>query len=145
METSREDVGIAIRSAFLRKGTQQRFSLFVLVVLSIIFIYLETKVLSLIQINDCNLKSDTKFFFHDLLGRGGRSKNPQSGHFHPDIPRLFRAYGIREVKLSPQGHFFSPQEELNRDIQQMIAKLRKIFDEKRQDYGPQNFKGITTS
>ena len=42
METSREDVGIAIRSAFLRKGTQQRFSLFVLVVLSIIFIYLET-------------------------------------------------------------------------------------------------------
>ena len=30
MDTSREDVGIAIRSAFLRKGTQQRFSLFVL-------------------------------------------------------------------------------------------------------------------
>ena len=32
METSREDVGIAIRSAFLRKGTKQRFSLFALVV-----------------------------------------------------------------------------------------------------------------
>ena len=42
METSREDVGIAIRSAFLRKGTQQRFSLFVLVVFSAILIYLET-------------------------------------------------------------------------------------------------------
>ena len=42
METSREDVGIAIRSAFLRKGTQQRFSLFVLVVFSVILIYLET-------------------------------------------------------------------------------------------------------
>ena len=42
METSRDDVGIAIRSAFLRRGTQQRFSLFVLVILSIILIFLET-------------------------------------------------------------------------------------------------------
>ena len=30
MDTSRDDVGISIRSAFLRKGTQQRFSLFIL-------------------------------------------------------------------------------------------------------------------
>ena len=42
MDTSREDVGIAIRSAFLKRGTQQRFSLFVLVILSILFIFLET-------------------------------------------------------------------------------------------------------
>ena len=42
METSREDFGIALRSAFLRKGTQQRFSLFVLVLLSILFIFLDT-------------------------------------------------------------------------------------------------------
>ena len=42
METSREDVGIAVRSAFLRKGTQQRFSLFALVTLSIIFLFAET-------------------------------------------------------------------------------------------------------
>ena len=42
METSREDVGIVIRSAFLRKGTQQRFSLFALIVFSIILIYVET-------------------------------------------------------------------------------------------------------
>ena len=41
METSREDVGIAIRSAFLKKGTQQRFSLFALVVLSILFLIFE--------------------------------------------------------------------------------------------------------
>ena len=42
METSREDVGIAIRSAFLRRGTQQRFSLFVLIILSVILIFVET-------------------------------------------------------------------------------------------------------
>lgn len=42
MDTSREDVGIAIRSAFLSRGTKQRFSLFALVVLSVIFIFVET-------------------------------------------------------------------------------------------------------
>ena len=41
METNREDVGIVIRSAFLSKGTQQRFSLFALVVLSILFLIFE--------------------------------------------------------------------------------------------------------
>ena len=42
METSREDFGIAVRSAFLKKGTQQRFSLFALIIFSIILIYIET-------------------------------------------------------------------------------------------------------
>ena len=42
METNREDFGIAIRSAFLAKGTKQRFSLFVLIILSIIFLFAET-------------------------------------------------------------------------------------------------------
>ena len=42
METSREDVGIAIRSALLTKGSKQRFSLFILVILSIILLFIET-------------------------------------------------------------------------------------------------------
>ena len=42
METNREDVGILIRSAFLAKGTKQRFSLFVLIILSIILLFAET-------------------------------------------------------------------------------------------------------
>ena len=42
METNREDVGIAIRSAFLTKGSKQKFSLFALIVLSIIFLFVET-------------------------------------------------------------------------------------------------------
>ena len=42
MEASREDVAITIRSAFLRKGTQQRFSLFVLIIISCILIFLES-------------------------------------------------------------------------------------------------------
>ena len=42
MDTSREDVGIAIRSALIAKGTKQKFSLFALVVLSIVLISIET-------------------------------------------------------------------------------------------------------
>ena len=41
METSREDVSIAIRSAFLRRDTKQRFSLIILVVLSIALLVVE--------------------------------------------------------------------------------------------------------
>ena len=42
METSRDDFVIAIRSAFLKKGAQQKFSLLALLIVSIIFLTLET-------------------------------------------------------------------------------------------------------
>ena len=42
MDTNREDIGIAIRSALITKGTKQKFSLFALVVLSVILISIET-------------------------------------------------------------------------------------------------------
>ena len=41
MDTNRDDFGIAIRSAFLSRGTQQRFSLFVLLLIAIIFLLVE--------------------------------------------------------------------------------------------------------
>ena len=41
METGREDFGIAIRSAFLKKGTKQRFSLFALLILSVFLMFIE--------------------------------------------------------------------------------------------------------
>ena len=52
MDTSREDVGISIRSALLAKGSKQRFSLLALVLLSILFIFvesIETKPLNFIR------------------------------------------------------------------------------------------------
>ena len=42
MDTSRDDFGIALRSAFLAKGTKRRFSLFFFVVISVIIIFAET-------------------------------------------------------------------------------------------------------
>ena len=40
--TSRDDVGISIRSALLKKGTKQKFSLLALIILSVIFLFLES-------------------------------------------------------------------------------------------------------
>ena len=42
METSRDDVGIAIRSAFLTKGIKKKFSLLFLVIFSITLLFIET-------------------------------------------------------------------------------------------------------
>ena len=53
METSRDDFIIAIRSAFLKKGTQQRFSLLSLIFFCIIFLILGSlnfKVINYIKI-----------------------------------------------------------------------------------------------
>ena len=53
MESSRDDFVIALRSAFLRKGTQQRFSLLSLIFFSIIFLILGSfnfKVINYIKI-----------------------------------------------------------------------------------------------
>ena len=49
METSRDDFIIAIRSAFLKKGTQQRFSLLSLILFSIIFLILSSLNLKVID------------------------------------------------------------------------------------------------
>ena len=52
MDTSRGDVGIAIRSAFLGKGSKQKFSLIVLIIFSIALIFaerIETKPLNYIR------------------------------------------------------------------------------------------------
>ena len=52
METSRDDFIIAVRSAFLKKGAAQRFSLFVLIIISIILLsleYFKTKPLNIIR------------------------------------------------------------------------------------------------
>ena len=52
MVTNRDDVSIAIRSAFLKKETKQKFSLIALIIASFIFLYLdslENKPLNLIR------------------------------------------------------------------------------------------------
>ena len=85
METQRDDFGIAIRSAFLQKGARQRFSLFALIVISVILLFVErfeNKPLSAFRafVNDgiyrgsYILSIPNKFFFY--------YKNIVSNHFN---------------------------------------------------------------
>ena len=63
MEPSRDDFVIAIRSAFLRKGTQQRFSLLTLILFSIIFLVLGNFNFKVINFNKAIIKEVIYFFF----------------------------------------------------------------------------------
>ena len=61
METSRDDFVIAIRSAFLKKGTQQRFSLLSLILFSIIFLVLGSYNSKIINFNKTIIKEIVYF------------------------------------------------------------------------------------
>jgi len=61
MDTRREDVSISIRSAFLRKGAQQRFSLLGLIIVSVLLIFIET-----IELKPLNT---VRSFIKDLIYR----------------------------------------------------------------------------
>ena len=73
METSREDVGIAIRSALIDKGTKQKFSLFALIILSIIFIWVESI--------DTKPLNYFRSFFKDIIYRGAQIVSAPSRGF----------------------------------------------------------------
>ena len=123
METSREDVGIAIRSAFLSRGTQQRFSLFVLVLLSILFIYLET-----IESKPLN---SIRSFVKDVIYRGASISSYPSKSFS-------NIYGFVENHINLYGNYnelIKENEELKNNISKSDflelenSQLRKLIEE----------------
>ena len=61
METSRDDFSIAVRSAFLRKDTQQKFSLLALIIVSVILLFLES-----VNVKGINV---TRYFIKDVIYR----------------------------------------------------------------------------
>jgi len=62
METNRDDFSIAVRSAFLKKDVKQKFSLFALLVLSVLLIFVETF--------DFKAVKYTRAIIKDLIYRG---------------------------------------------------------------------------
>ena len=131
METSREDVGIAIRSAFLRKGTQQRFSLFVLVVFSVILIYLEK-----IETKPLN---GIRSFVKDVIYRGAAVSSYPSKIFST-------SYSFFENHINLYGNYnelIKENEELKNNISKSDflelenSQLRKLIEE--QIESPSNF------
>ena len=123
MDTSREDVGIVIRSAFLKRGTQQRFSLFVLVILSITFIFLES-----IEAKPLNI---VRSFIKDVIYRGAVvTSYPFKGI------EKFTSFAEKHMNLySNYNALVAENDELKNNIsetdflEQENSQLRKLIDE----------------
>ena len=107
METSREDVGIAVRSAFLKKGAQQRFSLFALTLFSIILIYVET-----IENKPLNY---IRSFTQDIIYRGSIVVSSPIEGFKIIVDNikahtnLFEKYGqLKEENIKLRNQIYDP-------------------------------------
>ena len=123
METSREDFGIAIRSAFLKKGVQQRFSLFVLIVISIILIFIDT-----IENKPLNY---LRFIVKDTIYRGSVIISAPSRGFKnvvnaaQDHINLFSEYNrLKEENAQLKDQVYDPNFLIFENKQ-----LRKLLDE----------------
>ena len=97
MESSRDDFVIAIRSAFLKKGTQQRFSLLSLIFFSIIFLILGNFDYKIIKFNRTVIKEIV--YFSSLVSSFPentikKSFNKTSNHF-----KYYDDYQITKKKL----------------------------------------------
>ena len=100
METSREDVSIAIRSAFLKKGTKQRFSLFVLIIISCVLIFLQ-------EIEFKPIKY-TRVIIKDVIYRGS-------------VIVSYPGESFNSIKIFFKNHFnlYSNYNELRRDYEEI--------------------------
>ena len=123
METSREDFGIAVRSAFLRKETKQRFSLFLLVIASLVLLFfdsLESKPINFVR-----------SFVKDTIYRGSVITSlPIKGVKHvttkvADHLKLFQKYSQLQEDYSQLKNEISKSEFLELENTQ----LRKLVDE----------------
>ena len=123
METSRDDVGIAIRSALLKKGVQQRFSLFALVVLSVVLLFAET-----IETRPLNY---LRSFIKDIIYRGSVVvSSPSKGLkiIHQSIKEHTDIYSenieLKKENVRLKNKFFDPGFLLFENSQ-----LRKLLDD----------------
>ena len=106
MNPEREDVGIAIRSAFLVRGTKQKFSLFALIILSIL----------LILVDSFNIKpvNFIRSFVKDTIYRGSLIISTPS-----------RNFDILKTYISDHINLYENYKNLERENQKMKGDISK--------------------
>ena len=100
METNRDDFSIAVRSAFLKKDVKQKFSLFALLVLSVLLIFVETF--------DFKALKYTRAIIKDFIYRGSVLVNMPS-QIYGDTSRFISnhnfCYTLRKSYLTKKINF----------------------------------------
>ena len=123
MESSRDDFVIAIRSAFLKKGTQQRFSLLILIFFSIIFLVLGSlnfKAIENVKIVIKEITYRSSFIVTIPENIVKESFNKASSHFD-----YYDDYLITQDEL---------QRLKNTELSKKIISYEKIIKEVQEDY-----------
>ena len=128
METSRDDLGIAIRSAFLKKEIQQKFSLFALIIISVVLIFAES-----IKAKPINY---IKSVIRDFI-------------YHSSVVITYPAKTIKEISNFASSHIqvydsYKVLKKENEDLKNNLlkndylevenAQLKKLVDEKLTTY-----------
>jgi len=130
MDTNRDDFGIAVRSAFLSKGTQQRFSLFVLLLISIIFLLfekIETKPLNYFR----SIIKDTiyrgSFFISLPAEMAGKVVDSSTKHvrLYSEFDELKKENNLLKNTIS-QSKFFKLE---NQQLKKLIGENEKDVEE----------------
>ena len=113
MDASRDDFIIAIRSAFLRKGNQQKFSLLTLILFSILFLVLGSLNFKIIKFNKTVIKEIiymSSFIVSIPENIVKKSFNRVSGHFNyyddyqitkNELEKLTMSKQVSLQKISP--------------------------------------------
>ena len=123
METSRDDVGIAIRSAFLKRENKQRFSIFVLIIVSVLLVFFE------------NIKAQPvdnfRSFVKDVIYQGSSMVSYPSKFFNnvkKEIKKHNNVYQSNE-NLKKENKELKQSSSKISFLELENAQLRKLLDE----------------
>ena len=130
METNRDDFVIAIRSAFLRKGTKQKFSLFVLILISAALLSLEffhIKPLNTFRALTKDFIYRSSFIINLPFQSISKSIEEVQNHFE-----MYREYGTlkKTIKntsaIENEIKFYKAE---NRELKKIIEEESNLIDE----------------
>ena len=130
METSRDDFVIAIRSAFLRKGAKQKFSLFVLILISVALLSLEffhIKPLNTFRALTKDFIYRSSFIINLPFQSISKSIKEVQNHFE-----MYREYGTlkKTIKntsaIENEIKFYKAE---NRELKKIIEEESNLIDE----------------
>jgi len=121
--TSRDDVGISIRSALLKKETKQKFSLLVLIIFSVVLLFLES--LNWKYVNQIRSLTKDTIYRGSLLtsfpGKGFKSALNSSG----EHINLFKKYQkLKKENIELKNNIFK-----SNYLELENSQLRKLIDE----------------
>jgi len=123
MESSRDDFVIAIRSAFLKKGNKQKFSLLSLILFSIIFLILGNYNFRIIEFNRTAIK--------DIIYYSSFIVNVPENIIKKSINKVSNHYNHYDDYLTTKNQL---QELKNQDLEKKIVtfenvELKKLIDD----------------